>query len=164
MEVGFSVRTRVLPAMAGCLLSCLPSLGLPGYCRASRNDSWVWQMSGTAGCVLDYPKSLESTVIHHCPNYLCIDCGTLCDSPVMANYPRYLWYPLDNGFVKKEKKTIRRWGKKKTKESNILFCAKNIDFAVVQRIYMYISIWHHAVYANEIQDHNSRSTDFSWNA
>lgn len=53
--------------------------------------------------------------------------------------------------------------KKNTKESNILFCAKNIDFAVVQRIYMYISIWHHAVYANEIQDHNSRSTDFSWN-
>lgn len=151
-------------ACNGCLLSCLPSLGLPGYCRASRNDSWVWQMSGTAGCVLDYPKSLDSTVIHHCPNYLGIDCGTLCGSPVMANYPRYLWYPLDNGFVKKGKKTIRRWGKKNTKKSNILFCAKNIDFAVVQRIYMYIYIWHHAVYANEIQDHNSRSWDFSWNA
>lgn len=84
-------------------LQCLPSLGLPGDCRASWNDSWVWQMSGTAGCVLDYPKSLDSTVIHHCPNYLCIDCGTLCDSTVMANYPGYLGYPLHNGLVEKEK-------------------------------------------------------------
>lgn len=31
--------------------------------------------------------------------------------------------------------------KKYTKKSNILFCAKNIDFAVVQRIYMYIYIF-----------------------
>lgn len=100
----------LLPAILGCLLLCLPSLGLPGYCRASWNDSWVWQMSGTAGCVLDYPKSLDSTVIHHCPNYLCIDCGTLCDSPVMANYPGYLWYSLHNGLVGK-KKTVRKWKK-----------------------------------------------------
>ena len=31
--------------------------------------------------------------------------------------------------------------KKNTKESNILFCAKNIDFAVVQRIYICIYLF-----------------------
>lgn len=79
------------------LLECLSLLELPGSCKATWNDSWIWQMSGTAGCVLDYPKSLDNTVIHHCPNYLCIDCGSLCDSTVMANYPGYLWYLLYNG-------------------------------------------------------------------
>lgn len=73
-------------------------------------------MSGTAGCVLDYPKSLDSTVIHHCPNYLCIDCGTLCDSTVMANYPGYLGYSLHNGLVAKEKD--RKEMRKKEKKTN----------------------------------------------
>lgn len=82
----------------GCVLpECLSLLELPGYCKATWNDSWVWQMSGTAGYVLDYPKSLDNAVIHHCPNYLCIDCRSLCDSTVMANYPGYLWYLLYNG-------------------------------------------------------------------
>ncbi len=49
-------------------------------------------MPGAAGSVLDQPCSPDSAVIHHCPNYLCIDCTTLCDSDVMANYPGCFGY------------------------------------------------------------------------
>lgn len=103
----------------GCvLLECLSLLELPGYRRATWNDSWVWQMSGTAGCVLDYPKSLDNAVIHHCPNYLCIDCRSLCDSTVMANYPGYLWYLLYNGLGEFKKKKKKERQKKKELEEN----------------------------------------------
>lgn len=89
------------------LLECLSLLELPGYYKATWNDSWVWQMSGTAGCVLDYPKSLDNAVIHHCPNYLCIDCRSLCGSTVMANYPGYLWYLLYSVLEELKKETGR---------------------------------------------------------
>lgn len=99
----------------GCvLLKCLSLLELPGYCEATWNDSWVWQMSGTAGCVLDYPKSLDNAVIHHCPNYLCIDCRSLCDSTVMANYPGYLWYLLYS--VLEELKKKKEWDREREQE------------------------------------------------
>lgn len=108
----------------GCvLLECLSLLELPGYCKATWNDSWVWQMSGTAGCVLDYPKSLDNAVIHHCPNYLCIDCRSLCDSTVMANYPGYLWYFLYSGLEELKKEKEKELEQKHTSESYILICS-----------------------------------------
>lgn len=77
-----------------CVCTCLSSDSLCSTHPAAgwRSDSWAWQMPGAAGSVLDHPKSLDSTVIHHCPNYLCIDCRTLCDSAVMANYPGCFGY------------------------------------------------------------------------
>lgn len=77
-----------------CVCTCFSSDSLCSTHPAAgwRSDSWAWQMPGAAGSVLDHPKSLDSTVIHHCPNYLCIDCRTLCDSTVMANYPGCFGY------------------------------------------------------------------------
>lgn len=126
----------------GCmLLKCLSLLDLLGYCKATWNDSWVWQMSGTAGCVLDYPKSLDNAVIHHCPNYLCIDCRSLCDSIVMANYPGYLWYLLDSALEEFKKMSESEEEKRKeleqkhTSESNVLIHSKTIYALLYMRLY-----------------------------
>lgn len=146
----------------GCvLLKCLSLLELPGYCKATWNDSWVWQMSGTAGCVLDYPKSLDNAVIHHCPNYLCIDCRSLCDSTVMANYPGYLWYLLYSAleeFLKNE------WDRGKENER---IEQKNIPvkviFLSILKQYMLYSTWDYTAWAIYIQPVLWKWSDFQQN-
>lgn len=52
--------------------------GAVWHCRASWDDSWVWQMSGTAGCVLDYPSKS----------------GQHCHSPLPKLSLYWLWNPL----------------------------------------------------------------------
>lgn len=144
----------------GCvLLKCLSLLELSGYCKATWNDSWVWQMSGTAGCVLDYPKSLDNAVIHHCPNYLCIDCRSLCDSTVMANYPGYLWYLLYSALEEFKK---RRQRKRKGKNWSKIIPVKDTLLCILKQ-YMLYSTWDYTAWAIYIQPVLWKWSDFQQN-
>lgn len=57
--------------------------------RQRRPQQWLMGLTDASyTCICPWSSPMPGhTVIHHCPNYVCIDCRPFGDSAVMANYP-----------------------------------------------------------------------------